>query len=142
MHMILASRLLSKDNHAIATREIVRGAERHARGYHLLAGQRNFSMIFISLLGLFRLSDGNVVLTEGDRIYMALHNRGHRIVYVSVFDVSPAGEICLISGQGETGIPIKPGQISRIGESTFSILTGLGISWPESRRLRYWRSGV
>lgn len=42
-------------------------------------------------------SDGNAVLTEGDRIYMALHNRGHRIVYVSVFNVSPAGEIFLIS---------------------------------------------
>ncbi|KAF4540837.1 uncharacterized protein LTHEOB_779 [Lasiodiplodia theobromae] len=141
---LLMSRPVSKDNHALAAREVVKGAERYARGHHLLtlqggSGPEAFQHDLHITTGLVQSgqavelpSDGNAVLTEGDRIYMALHNRGHHVVYVSVFDISPAGEICLISAQGETGIPIAPGQTSRIGESTFSILTGLGIFWPES----------
>lgn len=142
--ILLTSIPLSKGNHEIAAREVVKDAERCARGYHLLtlqggSGPEAFQHDLHITTGLVQSgqaveipSDGNAILTEGDRIYMALHNRGHHIVYVTVFDVSPAGEICLISAQGETGIPITPGETSRIGESTFSILTGLGISWPES----------
>lgn len=73
-------------------------------------------------------TQGNGCVSVKSRICISLRNRGPQRVYVSVFMVNVAGEICLISASNSAGIPINIGTEYIIGRRK----GGLGLSWPEN----------
>lgn len=77
--------------------------------------------------------DGSGSITEGDRVYISLHNAGAGTVYVSVFDVNVAGEISLLSASSPMGLELQAGQSYTLGKDQFQLnLRGLPTVWPES----------
>lgn len=153
---ILLSTNLEIDIASVMTREeaapsqeeflqIVKKAEHLARAQHLLSiqnGHKNalqhkvvvdVGWINDGRPGENRLEhNGGGCLTEDDRIFIKLANRGHSTVYVSVFDTNVTGTITLISASSPGGIELEAGRTYTLGKNQFDESHGgLKISWPK-----------
>jgi hypothetical protein len=131
----------SDHDNSLATKRIIKSAETLARGHHLLTLERGTgpeSFEHQLEITVLRVDgeldqelpmDGRASLEEDDRIFVSLYNSGYQKVWLSVFDVSPTGEVGPMSiHQGETGIPIGAGCRANIGKAG----VGLKITWPRS----------
>jgi hypothetical protein len=126
--------------------EIIRDAEILAKAQHLLRlrcenpqevlnhGLKvEFGTVHQGNSGRPIEQDGSGFITEGDRIYVSLHNTGKDIVYVSVFDVNVAGKISLLSTSSPMGILLQSGKSYTLGKSQFGdVLKGMQTAWPKS----------
>jgi hypothetical protein len=128
-----------------AYRDIVTDAEKVARAQHLLSLRAEDPAELLTHqveleVGLVQDGQRTRILkpergydhvTEGDRAYIMLSNKGRDSVYVSVFDINVTGAISLISASSPRGIRLDPGQSHTIGSNRFGTLRGLPFSWPK-----------
>jgi hypothetical protein len=125
--------------------QIVKKAEHLARAQHLLSIQNGHETALQHKVvmdvgwvtdgrpGENRLEhNGDGCLTEDDRIFIKLANRGHSTVYVSVFDINVVGTISLISASSPEGIELEAGRTYTLGKNQYDEShRGLKISWPK-----------
>ncbi|KAL2834588.1 caspase domain-containing protein [Aspergillus pseudoustus] len=77
-------------------------------------------------------TDGTAHVDCQDRICISLNNTGNNDVYVSVFNVTAAGKIFLISKSAPRGIRVRPGNLYVMGKAQHTgIQKGMMMFWPE-----------
>ncbi|GLA09384.1 hypothetical protein AnigIFM60653_011464 [Aspergillus niger] len=125
--------------------DIVADAEELARGQHLLGLncespeewlrhgiQIEFGLVMEGKKGTIIPQDGTGYLTDGDRVYINLRNEGDSAVYISLFDVSVAGNISYLSPSSPMGIDLESGRSYTLGALDLDVgLPGLPVTWPE-----------
>ncbi|KZL69873.1 hypothetical protein CI238_10755, partial [Colletotrichum incanum] len=79
-------------------------------------------------------TDGSGILTEGDRVYVSVHNPGPNKVHVQVFSVNISGEVFLLEAStSPLGRMLGPSDSHTFGRNQFkSRLQGISLVWPES----------
>ncbi|KAF4979103.1 hypothetical protein FDECE_18114 [Fusarium decemcellulare] len=126
--------------HHIFGEIIVEGAEIFARGQNLLTLKkgRGQAMLEESLHivativdeGLFvrnLWSEGDAEVWEGETIHVSLEPRGSHMVHTAIFEVSPTGNVTLITPEDETRIHDRTDQADQD-----PVQPVWDISWPES----------
>jgi hypothetical protein len=124
---------------------LVEAAEQLARGQHLLSlssdGPAHLLQHEIEVtLGLVDegghrgrtvRQDGTDSISEGDRVYIELINRGLETVHVWVFDVNAVGQIKLVSKSSPRGVELPSGRVEVLGAARHMRgLKGLAVGWP------------
>jgi hypothetical protein len=141
----LASHHFTDKTLQAAVEAAVRDAERLARAQHLLKLESGteeealhptveieFGLVHNGHRNMLK-ENGEASVTEKERVYVSLRNKGDGTVFVSVFDVNVAGKVTLISESSPRGIELGPGRDYTLGKDQFGgKLKGLELSWPVS----------
>ncbi|KAL4964465.1 caspase family protein [Aspergillus stella-maris] len=76
--------------------------------------------------------DGSAHIDCQDRICITLKNTGYNDIYVSVFNVTAAGKISLMSRSSPRGIRLNPGSLYTMGKREHTeVLRGMEMLWPK-----------
>jgi hypothetical protein len=78
------------------------------------------------------LAQTGEILFNGDSIYVRIANPpDSSTIHCSLFDVSPSGQIALLTRSEPSGVELRPGEDYVIGaDRQTRRLTGLPVSWP------------
>ncbi|KAI1141530.1 hypothetical protein F5Y05DRAFT_264882 [Hypoxylon sp. FL0543] len=124
---------------------LVQAAEQLARGQHLLSlsspdGGHLLQHEMEVNLGLVGegghrgrtvRQDGTDGISEGDRVYIELINRGPETVHVWVFYVNAVGQIKLVSKSSPRGVELPSDRVEVFGAARHRRgLKGLAVRWP------------
>jgi hypothetical protein len=67
-----------------------------------------------------------------DRIYVKVRNKGHRQLYVHVFNIGVRGRVKLLTSFAPAGVMLNGGDPDFVlGRSADGTLQGLGLTWPD-----------
>jgi hypothetical protein len=79
-----------------------------------------------------RLPDHGEVLGLHDRYYLKLESRGHRPLFVHVFNINARGKLTMLSHFARGGVVLDRHHLAvLIGQRAIGAVNGVGLRWPE-----------